>query len=290
MAIWYNPSLKTDKNKTVKLNLRHVRYDGMIAYTSTSALAEMPLVAESTKESGEAYMTLTAGAASDKSNQGILSNTLGLVGMSYAIPVSQNETYIAFGLQGTYYQSRLNTSGGGTFGDQYDQYGPIEGQASVDRMAGGWSYNHININAGVSAFGNSTYNQWYAGVSLMHINKPYTDELKNSAYRLKEAISIQGGYKFIASNKDDVCFSMTLNWQGKAIKHFFNTGYFKYFESIKGGVGLGMGYRYEDALIPNIEFRYEKAIIGISYDVNISSFSAAGMNRNGIELGLKMDF
>jgi hypothetical protein len=61
---------------------------------------------------------------------------------------------------------------------------------------------------------------------------------------------------------------------------------------VQGGaaVGVGLGYRYDDAIIPNIELRYQKIIIGILYDVNISSISAAGIARNGLEMSLRMDF
>ena len=61
---------------------------------------------------------------------------------------------------------------------------------------------------------------------------------------------------------------------------------------VQGGaaVGVGLGYRYNDAIIPNIELRYQKLVIGILYDVNISTISASGVARDGVELALRMDF
>lgn len=291
MAIWYNQSLKTDKNNSIKFNMRNVKYDGMLAYNSISAMVDVPVLFGKGRESERSgYLSFSAGAASDKSNQGILNNTLGLVGLSYAVPIAGNETYLAIGIQGSYYQSRLNVGNIVAFGDQYNQYGPVEGMASSDRLASGWSYNHLNANAGISLFSNSTNNKWYIGGSVMHLNRPYTDETKSADYRVNQAISIQGGYRFITPMKDDCAFYMTLNWQGNAVKHFFNLSYFKSISGINGGVGIGAGYRYEDALVPNIEFRYAKATISVGYDVNISAFNAAGLSRNGIELAVKMDF
>jgi hypothetical protein len=55
-------------------------------------------------------------------------------------------------------------------------------------------------------------------------------------------------------------------------------------------VGVGVGYRYDDAIVPNIELRYQKLILGVLYDINVSSLSAAGVQRNGLELALRMDF
>lgn len=291
MAIWYNQSLKTDKNNSLKLNFRNVQHQGLIAYNSISAMADIPLLSKAGKEKTRAgYFSVSAGAASDKSNQGILNNTLGLAGISYAVPVAGNETYVAVGFQGSYYQSRLNVAGITAFADQYDKYGPIEGMQSNDRLASGWSYNYLNLNAGLSFFSNADYNKWYIGASVMHINKPYTDRIKTTDYRLQHALSVQGGYKYITAENDDCAFNMTLNWQGKAYKHFFNASYFKAIKSIEGGVGAGLGYRYDDALVPNIEIRYVKAIVGISYDMNISGINAAGFRRNGMELAVKLEF
>ncbi len=294
MTIWYNQSLKTDKLNSLKLNYRNVQYGGAIAYNSVSAMFDMPLLSKAAKDKRNAgYFSLSAGAASDKSNQGILNNTLGLLGISYAIPIDKNETYLAAGFQGAYYQSRLNLNGvENAFGDQYDNYGPIENGVSNDRLANGWSYGHFNINTGLSVFNNSKHNKWYMGVSALQVNKPYTDKLKTDSLRLKMGIGVQGGYKYITSSEDEVAFYMILNWQGGAYRHYFDLAYVKYLSGVQGGaaVGFGLGYRYDDALVPNVELRYQKFIFGLSYDVNISSINAAGLKRNGLELSVRLDF
>lgn len=293
MAIWYNQSLKTDKQNSVKLNYRNVQYGGLIAYNSISVMADMPILSKSKREADNVgYFSASAGAASDKSNQGILNNTLGMLGLSYAVPIGKNETYIAAGFQGVYYQSNLNINGGSFFGDQYDKYGPVDGLASSDRFASGWSYGYFNMNAGISIFNNSAFNKWYIGASVMHINKPYTDKNKTKEFRLRQAIGIQGGYKFTTGLDDDeIGFYASMNWQGKAYKHFYNGTWSTPIRQLPGSaVGLGLGYRYEDALVPNIELRYMKLILGIAYDVNISGISAAGIKRNGLEMAIRLDF
>ncbi|MEP7259060.1 MAG: type IX secretion system membrane protein PorP/SprF, partial [Flavitalea sp.] len=122
------------------------------------------------------------------------------------------------------------------------------------------------------------------------INKAYTDDAKSPEFKLKYAYGIQGGYTFITPMQDAVSFHTSLNWQGKAYKHFGNIAYFKSIPSVKGGVGFGLGYRYDDAVVPNVEIRYSKAIVSLGYDVNVSPISAAGFRRNGIELAVKFDF
>lgn len=291
MTTWYNQSLKTDKNASVKFNMRNVKYDGLMAYKTISGMIDYPLLSAEGREAEHAsYFSFSIGAASDKSNEGILNNTSGVAGISYAIPIAGNEIYAAVGVQASYYQSRLNTSGSGTFGDQFDQYGPVEGMSSSDRYASGWSYNHFDVNAGASVFSNSQYNKWYIGGSLMHINKAYTDEAKSDIYRLKYLLSVQGGYKYITPQNDYCAFYFTLNWQGKAIKHFGNISFQKAIPGMNAGVGLGLGYRYEDALVPNVEFRYAKLNLSLGYDINVSAFNPAGFKRNGVELAAKFDF
>ncbi|HLK29868.1 MAG TPA: hypothetical protein VKT28_14915 [Puia sp.] len=294
MTIWYNQSLKTDKINSLKLNYRNVQYGGAIAYNSVSAMFDMPLLSKAAKDKrNSGYFSISAGAASDKSNQGILNNTLGLLGVSYAVPIGRNETYAAAGFQAAYYQSRLNLSGvENAFGDQYDNYGPIEHSVSNDVLANGWSYGHFNFNSGVSVFNNSRHNKWYFGLSALQVNRPYTDKLKTDSLRLKMGIGVQGSYKYITSTDDEVAFYMIMNWQGPAYRHYFDLAYVKYLSSVPGSaaVGFGLGYRYDDALVPNIELRYQKLIFGLSYDINISSINAAGLRRNGLELALRIDF
>lgn len=294
MAIWYNQSLKTDKESSLKLNYRNVQYGGMIAYNSVAAMFDMPLISKDAKgKPNSGYFSFSVGAASDKSNEGILNNTQGVLGISYAVPLGGKETYLSAGFQGAYYQSQLNLNGvANPFGDQFNNYGPIEGAPSADRLASGWSYGHFNINAGVSVFSNSKNDKWYIGASAMQVNQPYSYKIKSDSTRLKPAIGIQGGYKYITQTEDQVAFYMSMSWQGPAYRHYFDFSYSKAVPGVEGGaaVGLGLGYRYDDAIVPNLELRYQKLTLGILYDINISSISAAGVQRNGLELALRMDF
>jgi type IX secretion system PorP/SprF family membrane protein len=294
MAIWYNQSLKTDKDNSLKLNYRDVQYAGTVAYNSVAAMFDMPLLSKDAKaKTNSGYFSMSVGLASDKSNQGILNVTQGLIGISYAVPISRNETYLSAGFQAAYYQSQLNVNGvANAFGDQFNNYGPIEGAPSSDQLASGWSYGHFNLNAGVSVFSNSRYDKWYIGTSVMQVNQPYAYQVKSDSTRIKPDIGVQGGYKYISKTEDEVAFYLSMNWQGPAYRHYFDFCYSKPVPGVQGGaaVGLGLGYRYNDAIIPNIELRYQKLIIGILYDINISTISAAGVQRDGLELALRMDF
>jgi Type IX secretion system membrane protein PorP/SprF len=294
MTIWYNQSLKTDKQNSLVLNYRSVTYGGQIAYNSVAAMVDMPLLSKEAKDKpNSGYFSVSAGAASDKTNDGILNNSLGTLGISYAVPIGRHETYLAAGFQAQYYQSSFNVAGvSNAFGDQYNAYGPIEGAPSSDRLATGWNYGHFNLNGGLSVFSNGRYDKWYIGGSVMQVNQPYAYKIKSDSTRLKPDIGIQGGYKFTTKDDDEVAFYMAMNWEGPAYRHFYELIYTKAIPGVSGGaaVGLGLGYRYNDALVPNVELRYQKLTMGILYDVNISTISASGIARDGLELSLKMDF
>ena len=294
MTIWYNQSLKTDKQNTLVLNYRSVKYGGQIAYNSVAALYDMPLLSKEGREkSNSGYFSFGIGAASDKTNDGILNNSLGTLGISYAVPIGRHETYLAAGFQAQYYQSNFNVAGiANAFGDQFNSYGPIEGAPSADRLAAGWAYGHFNINAGASIFSNGRNDKWYIGGSVMQVNEPYAYKIKSDSTRLRPDIGVQGGYRYTTKDDDEVAFYMAMNWEGPAYRHYYELIYTKAIPGVAGGaaIGLGLGYRYSDALVPNVELRYQKLTLGILYDVNISTISASGIARDGVELGLKMDF
>ena len=50
MTIWYNQSLKTDKQNSLDLNYRSVTFGGQVAYNSVAALFSMPLISKTAKD------------------------------------------------------------------------------------------------------------------------------------------------------------------------------------------------------------------------------------------------
>jgi hypothetical protein len=126
----------------------------------------------------------------------------------------------------------------------------------------------------------------------MQVNQPYSYKVKSDSTRLKPATGIQGGYRYMTKTEDEVAFYMSMSWQGPAYRHYFDLSYTKAVPEVVGGaaVGIGLGYRYNDALVPHIDLRYQKLTIGVSYDINISTISASGIARDGVELALRIDF
>ncbi|MCB0697775.1 MAG: type IX secretion system membrane protein PorP/SprF, partial [Chitinophagaceae bacterium] len=72
---------------------------------------------------------------------------------------------------------------------------------------------------------------------------------------------------------------------GGAIGFVLNPGYDK--EFTKSTIFyLGGWYRYGDAIAPYIGFEWSKMKLGVSYDVNVSSFAPATGGNGGYEISL----
>jgi type IX secretion system PorP/SprF family membrane protein len=88
------------------------------------------------------------------------------------------------------------------------------------------------------------------------------------------------------------------DWDVTAVHHFFRQGAYqeillgagaRYHLPYKGsdlGLGAGLNYRFQDALILNLEARYQQWLFGLSYDINTSGFQTATNGRGGLELAL----
>jgi hypothetical protein len=163
----------------------------------------MPLLSKDGKNKpNSGYFSMSVGGASDKSNDGILNNTLGLLGISYAVPIGQHETYLAVGFQGEYYQSILNVAGvSNAFGDQFNAYGPIEGAAQRRPSCQRLVLRALQCQcSALSVFSNGRYDKWYFGGSVQQVNQPYEYDIKSDSTRLKPDVGFQGGYRYITTD------------------------------------------------------------------------------------------
>lgn len=289
MNLWYNQSLKLDKRADIRLNYRDIKYQSLLAFRTGSAMLNIPISRKKeeadTEEKG--YLNLTLGGAYDKSNKGIFKNTYGLVGISYTQPLSGDRMYISAGFQGGSARSVLSTTGV-YFQDQFDQYGPLP-SVSRDPLRLGRNYNWYSLNAGLSVFQNTEAKEWYLGASLRHLNRPFTDEMKTTIYRLAPTAGLQGGFT-VKNNSDAFGIYWISNFKAKAHEHLIGIKAQKQLsneqEKDATAVGVGIAIRMQDAVIPNLQLRFGKTNIGLHYDVNISGLRATGFTRQGFELAI----
>lgn len=169
MNIWYNPALKVNKTPQVNVSLRSVKYPNIIAYTSKAATIELPLVSnEETDDDNTYFLNLAAGINTDNSSDRFMNMSTAMLALSYAIPLDNNNTYMAMGLQGNYSFSRVGTGGVNYFPDQFDKYGALNSALITDPFVSGLNYGYFTAGVGVAVFHSGEQRQWYVGVSIRH--------------------------------------------------------------------------------------------------------------------------
>lgn len=138
-----------------------------------------------------------------------------------------------------------------------------------------------------------------AGFATYHVNRPYSSFLKLDNERLP--IRWSAFYNmFIGIQNSNVVISPSIfyNRQGPAQELLGGT-YVKYIlkegskiTSFEEGTAFSLGvfYRFRDAIIPKMMVEYSNYSVGISYDINISSFARSTNGRGGIEFFLRAVF
>lgn len=298
MAQWYNASLKKDTRNDVRFNLRDIRYQSAQAFKTGTGLVNYALLKKEERKNLEpkSFANLTAAAAFDKSNNGLYKNNIGLLGVSYALNLNGKGLYMAAGFQGLLTGYKLSN---GIFQDQYDPYGPIPGGVSNDPLRFGKRFTYFSLNAGWSMFQRSETLDWYAGVSMRHVNRPFTEETKSLQWRLPVTAGLQAGVS-IKNEYSRIDLFGLLNRKAKAHETILGLRYNflmgdnsqEDMETTNQQVVLGVGaiYRVNDAIVPEVQLSVGKTSVGLHYDMNMSGIRAGGFTRRGFELQLSQKF
>lgn len=288
MNLWYNPSLKTTRQGDLRINYKDIKYRSLSAFSNGNAIVSLPLLKKDrygvTDRKG--FFTATAAGAYDRSNRGAFKHNTAMLGISYAQPLTADQVYLALGFQGT----TTNASFGGITGlfpDQFDAYGPLS-VVSQDPLRSGRSLQWVSFHSGLSLFQQTKEREWYLGTSARHLNNPYTDEQKTDDYRLATQISVQGGLTVKNELHQFGVYSI-LNWKAEASEYLLGARFGRTLdEAVDGNEGtalfFGVGFRLRDAIIPNLQMKFNKTIVGFHYDINISGLRAMGYTRQGFEL------
>ncbi len=124
------------------------------------------------------------------------------------------------------------------------------------------------------------------GAAAYHLNRPNQSFNKSDKSRLPVRMSVYLLPIFQLNKDGDLVGHATYQMQGKYREALAGAGY-RYHISTKRAkeiaVQLGFSFRFNaigDAFIPAAELHYRQLMVGLSWDVNVSDFSAA-TNRNG---------
>lgn len=200
-------------------------------------------------------------------------------------------TQIGAGFQATYSNMLINTSSL-KFGDQLTPLG-FTGVTQETFNNATLKANYFDLNGGI-LFTTSTNdrNNWYAGVSVYHINRYRLQFTDTGYFLLSPRFTLQGGGYFAVG--DRATLHVNALYSSQAGAH----------ETLVGGavqlpvtdrepgtdgaisVYAGAWLRFGDALIPYIGIEYGQFRVGTSYDINTSSLKTASQSRGGIEISL----
>ena len=128
----------------------------------------------------------------------------------------------------------------------------------------------------------------YLGGALFHFNEPNQSFLQDESDVLESRYSLHGGLQFPLTDNMNLLPSFIYNTQGPHEEFVLGT-YFKYKLSHvtvtkETAFYTGIWYRNRDAVVLSIRLDHNNAFVGMSYDINTSSLSAASYGRGGLEL------
>ena len=202
-------------------------------------------------------------------------------------------TYLSFGLAGAYSQYSFD-QGKVTFNNQYDNgiINPVlpslenisSNEARFGNLAAGINLNTSNNheNTVVYCFGVSGYNL---------INKPYF-YFRQSNASINLRVNINAGVAIKINEDSKIQFHTNYAQQGKFNEimagFLYTWNPVNRIDNVDFALSLGAIYRYNDAIAPVIKYKYHKAAISASYDINISSFQPATNLKGGLELSLSL--
>ena len=255
------------------------------AYVTSSASIDFPILQKKIPEN-DVFGAGISGL-SDASANNILKLNYGSLSMSYHKSLDENGySTIGAGFQGTYSSLSLDVSKL-YFEDQLTQNG-FTG-TTTDILTNGTNQSYFDMNAGVLYSGSSNgINNYYAGVSMYHINRPKVS-FKDKNWYLSGRITIHAGGSFPVSDVLTLHTSIIHQIQNKASETTLGAAIaanLNQDEDKPTSVYLGSWIRFNDAVVPYVGLEFGSLRIGASYDLNISGLKAATNTRGGSEISL----
>lgn len=209
---------------------------------------------------------------------------------------------LSFGVQGNFTQRKVDNT-------KFIYPSQYSGTAYDPNLASGERYSQQNFTypelaAGVLwSYGQSEKSiaandqvKALIGFSTYHINQPKQNFVVGVSERLYRKYVFHGNLLFgIPNSMLAISPSWLLQVQGSSseiiggtmVKYYIKDDS-KYTGIIKrSSVGLGISYRFKDAVITNLLIETGKYAIGLSYDINASGLSRVSKGRGGFELMIR---
>ncbi len=266
-------------------------------FTTAAAAFDMPLMYAKNK----AYMGVGAFLYRDQAGDSKFGTFQGLVSVSGIVPLNDFNK-LSVGIQGGYSQ-RSATTADLQWENQYVNgvYDPTILPNENNLLT---SFPYVDFSAGTAyqyrnraqSITGQNVNEFSFGASVFHLNKPEQKFHQGGGERMDMRFVIHGqgridfsgtrwslrpsAYYMAQGNANEILFGTMLRYRiknGTKVTNFFS----------ESGIGLGVHYRFKDAIIPQLYYDLGDIFIGVSYDVNISKYSAASKSQGGFEVTLR---
>ena len=289
LNILYNPALKTDKIAKTYIGFRTVNYPGFISYSSKLLAVEVPLVMKNDDFNDVTrYFDIAAAINTTSSTDKSMAASGATVAITYAIPLSENGTYISAGFNLNYNFNRIgSTLYGGFYPAGFDKQDALGAAIVADPYQSGYNFGYFSSGAGFSVFHTEENTKWYAGVSSRNFNHPYTEWNRTS--RLGSNNGVQAGYTTNLNEVASIGGFANLSWHSGVHEHFFGATYTHNLDAsanykVTGGIGFRMG----DAFVPCLSLTIKKALVSFFYDFNLPNTIYKISQRKSYSLYLRI--
>jgi hypothetical protein len=287
VSIWYNPAMKVNKVPLAHVSVRSVRYPNIISYTSKILTIELPLVSNDADDLDNIpFMNLAAGISTDNSSNGFMVASTAMMTLSYAMPLNDNNTYFAMGIQGNYSLNRIGNGNTYYFPEKFDKNGALNWSMIMDPNATGLNFGYITAGVGVALFHTGEEKEWYVGGSIKNFNHPYTEWGRTT--RLPSTNGVQFGYKAAISSSIDIWGYGNASWQTGLNEQFIGVRFIRHFnDSTNNTLGFGVGYRAYDALVPEVSFQMGNSRLALYYEINVASLPEGDYRKRAFEISYR---
>ena len=251
---------------------------------------------------GDDYLAMGFDFMRDQAGPARLTQTLGHLNISYLKKLSgtgysSQAQYLIAGTQVGVGQ-RAFDFGDLWFSSQFDDFKEeIDLATSNNELLSGNTNAYLNVNAGLMWYGIIGRNfSVYAGGAVNHVNSPNITFLGDQSETADRRWVAHAGAQVPLNDQLSVLPAFVAQIQGASRSYTFGSN-IRYSNNdwrevaIRFGVWGHIANQLEssiltDALIFNLTLEYDAVQIGISYDVNTSSFVTASNSRGAYELSL----
>jgi type IX secretion system PorP/SprF family membrane protein len=228
----------------------------------------------------------------DKSGSGGLTNTTAGLSLAYHKAFGRDRLqHFSIGVQGMLVQKTLDFQKL-TFEDMYNTSSGALAYPTLEHFANA-DLSYADFNGGIMYSARVLdHVTAYMGYSYYHLTQPVESFLGNNHEIHNRQTGYLGGS--FDMNENTVLYASALYQSqaaatefliGSAVGFILNPGHDQEFQ--KNTIFyLGGWYRYGDAIAPYVGLEWSKMRLGISYDINISSFTPATGGAGGYELSL----